>query len=206
MSNGLGVEAHFEALFPSSLELFPPSQLALNVQSCGSGLENSAGIQSGGVDHMLADMDISYFDKVKSSMQETCKRADFSNTSDKNPSQECKFWVVDGNLAPQLMYTSKAPPGHHSVLVRDSTGAALMEVKPLPHWELYKCNLTPMPPIPPMLLVSEPQPHKAEQLLRAVLGDTGVCFCKPAQTIVVPHLFSLSAMFSQMTALLQDSE
>ncbi len=49
VSNSLGVEAHFEALwkkleFPSSLELFPPSWLALNIQSCGSGLENSAGI------------------------------------------------------------------------------------------------------------------------------------------------------------------
>ena len=36
MSNSLGVEAHFEALwekleFPSSLELFPPAQPALNV-------------------------------------------------------------------------------------------------------------------------------------------------------------------------------
>ncbi len=49
VSNSLGVEAHFKALwkklkFPSCLELFPPSQPALNVQSCGSGLENSAGI------------------------------------------------------------------------------------------------------------------------------------------------------------------
>ncbi len=49
VSNSLGVEAHFEALwkkleFPSSLELFPPTQLALNIQSCGSGLENSTGV------------------------------------------------------------------------------------------------------------------------------------------------------------------
>ncbi len=57
-----------------------------------------------------------------------------------------------------------------------------------------------------MFLVSEPHPHEAEQLLRAVLGDIGVCFCKPVQTIVVPHPFSLSAVFGQMTALLQDLE
>ena len=155
---------------------------------------------------MLADMDIGYFNKVKSSKQETCKRADFSNTSNKNPSQECKFWVVNGNSAPQTTYASKALPGHHWMLVQDSTGATLMGVKPLPHWELYKCNLTPMPHIPPMLLVSEPHPNKAEQLLRAVLGDIGVHFCEPAQTIIVPHPFSLSTVFSQMTALLKDSE
>ncbi len=81
-----------------------------------------------------------------------------------------------------------------------------MGVKPLPHWELYECDLAPMPPIPPMLLVSEPHHHKAEQLLRAVLGDIGVCFCKPVQTIIVPHPFNLSAVFNQMTALLQDLE
>ncbi len=57
-------------------------------------------------------------------------------------------------------------------------------------------------PIPPMLLVSEPHPHKAEQLLRAVLGDIGVHFYEPVQTIIVPHPFSLSAVFGQMTALL----
>ncbi len=39
-----------------------------------------------------------------------------------------------------------------------------------------------------------------------MLGDIGVCFCKPVQTIIVPHPFSLSTVFSQMTALLQDSE
>ena len=49
VSNSLGVEAHFEALwkkleFPSSLELFPPTQPALNIWSCGSGLENSIGV------------------------------------------------------------------------------------------------------------------------------------------------------------------
>ncbi len=92
------------------------------------------------------------------------------------------------------------------MLVQDTTGAALMGAKPLPHWELYKCNLAPMPPIPLMLLVSEPHPHEAEQLLRAVLGDIGVHFCEPAQTIIVPHLFSISAVFGQMTALLQDLE
>ncbi len=57
-----------------------------------------------------------------------------------------------------------------------------------------------------MLLVSEPHPYEAEQLLRAVLGDIGVCFCESVQTIIVPHPFSISAVFSQMTALLQDSE
>ncbi len=92
------------------------------------------------------------------------------------------------------------------VLVWDTTGAALMGAKPLPCWELYEHNITPMPPIPPMLWVSEPHPHKAEQLLRAVLGDIGVCFCEPVQTIIVPHPFSISAVFGQITALLQDSE
>ncbi len=66
---------------------------------------------------MLANMDIGYFNKVKSSMQETYRRANFSNTSDKNPSWECKFWVVDRNSAPQTTYASKALPGHHWVLV-----------------------------------------------------------------------------------------
>ena len=89
MSNSLGVEAHFEAVwkkleFPSSLELFPPTQPALNIQSCRSGLENSAGVQS--VDHTLADMDVGYFDKVKCSMPQTCRKAKLSDTSDKNPS------------------------------------------------------------------------------------------------------------------------
>ncbi len=100
------------------------------------------------------------------------------------------------------MYASKAPLGHHWVLVQDSTGATLMGVKPLPHQELYECDLAPMPLIPPILLVSEPHPHEVEQLLRAVLGDIGVCFCEPVQTIIVPHPFSLSAVFGQMTALL----
>ncbi len=94
---------------------------------------------------MLTDMDVSYFNKVKSSTQETHKRADFSNTSDKNPSQECKFWVVNGNSALQTTYASKALLGHHWVLVWDSTGAALMGAKPLPCQELYECDLTPMP-------------------------------------------------------------
>ena len=170
MSNCLGVEAHFEALwkkleFPSSLELFPPSWLALNVHSCRSGLENSAGIRSGGVDHTLDNLDVSYFNRVKSSMLETCRRANFSNTLDRNPSQECKFWVIDGNSALQSTYASKALLGHHWVLVQDTTGAALMGVKPLPHCELYKHDLTPIPPMPPMLMVGEPHPHEAEQLL-----------------------------------------
>ncbi len=139
-------------------------------------------------------------------MEQTHRKATFSNTSNKNPSWECKFWVVDGNSVPQTMYASKALLGHHWVLVWDSTGAALMGAKPLPHWKLYKNDITPMPPIPLMLLVSEPHPHKVEQLLRAVLGDIGVHFCKPVQTIIVPHPFSISTVFSQMTALLQDSE
>ena len=151
-------------------------------------------------------MDVGYFDKVKSSTPQTHRKAKLSNTSNKNPSQKCKFWVVNGNSALQTMYASKAPPGHHWVLVWDSTGAASMGVKPLPCWELYEHNIAPMPPIPPMLLVSEPHPHKAEQLLRAVLGDIGVCFCKPVQTIIVPHPFSISTVFGQMTALLQDSQ
>ncbi len=155
---------------------------------------------------MLANMDASYFDKVKSSMQQTCRKAKFSNTSDKNPSWECKFCVVDGNSALQTTYASKTPLGHYWVLVWDSTGATPMGVKPLPHQELYECNITPMPPIPPMLLVSEPHPHEAEQLLRAVLGDIGVCFYEPVQTIIVPHPFNISAVFGQMTALLQDLE
>ncbi len=42
VSNELRVEGHFEGLwkkleFPTTLELFPLAQLALNVQSCGSG-------------------------------------------------------------------------------------------------------------------------------------------------------------------------
>ncbi len=60
--------------------------------------------------------------------------------------------------------------------------------------------------MPLMLMVGEPHPHEAEQLLCAVLGDIKVCFCKPVQTIIIPHPFTLSAMFNQMTALLQDSE
>ncbi len=151
-------------------------------------------------------MDMGYFDKVKSSTPQTCRKAKLSNTSDKNPSWECKFWVVNGNSALQTMYASKAPLGHHWVLVQDSTGATPMGVKPLPQWELYEHDITPMPPIPLMPLVSEPHPHKAEQLLRAVLGDIGVHFCEPAQTIIVPHPFSISAVFGQMTALLQDLE
>ena len=116
MSNCLGVEAHFEALwkkleFPFSLKLFPPSWPALNICSCGSGLDNLAGIKSGGVDHTLNNIDVSYFDKVKCSTLETYRRAKLSDTPDKNPSQECKFWVVDGNSAPQSTYTSKALPG-----------------------------------------------------------------------------------------------
>ncbi len=170
VSNGLGVEAHFEALwkkleFLSSLELFPPSQPALKIHSCGSGLDNLAGIQSGGVDHMLDNLDIGYFNKVKCSMLKTHRRAEFSNTSDKNPSQECKFWVINGNLAPQSTYASKALPGHHWVLVQDTTGAALMGAKPLPHCELFEHDPAPMPTVPPMLMVGEPHPHEAEQLL-----------------------------------------
>ncbi len=158
------------------------------------------------MDHTLADMDVIYFDKVKSSMKHTHRKAKFSNTSDKNPSQECQFWVVNGNSALQTMYASKAPLGHHWVLVQDSTGAAPIGAKPLPCWELYECNLAPMPPIPLMLLVNEPHPHEAEQLLRAVLRDIGVCFCKSVQTIVVPHPFSISTVFGQMMAQLQDLE
>ena len=139
-------------------------------------------------------------------MPQTCRKAKLSNTSNKNPSKECKFWVVDGNSALQTMYASKALLGHHWVLVQDTTGAVPMGAKPLPCWELYKHNIAPMPPIPLMLLVSEPHPHEVEQLLRAVLGNIGVCFCEPVQTIIVPHPFSISAVFGQMTALLQDSE
>ena len=114
MSNCLGVEAHFEALwkkleFPSSLELFPPSWLALNICSYGLGLDKLAGIKSGGVDHTLDNMDVSYFNKVKCSMLETHRRAQLSDTSDKNPSQECKFWVVNRNSAPHSTYASKTP-------------------------------------------------------------------------------------------------
>ena len=46
-----------------------------------------------------------------------------------NPSWECKFWVVNGNLAPQSTYASKALLGHHWVLVQDTTGATPMGVK-----------------------------------------------------------------------------
>ena len=74
----------------------------------------------GGVDHTLENLDVSYFDKVKSSMPETHQRADFSDPIDKNPSQECKFWVINRNSSPQSTYTSKAPLGHHWVLVRDT--------------------------------------------------------------------------------------
>ncbi len=155
---------------------------------------------------MLNNLDVGYFDKVKCSTPETHKKAQVSDTSDKNPSQECKFWVVDGNSAPQSTYASKALLGHHWVLVWDTTGATLMGVKPLPYCELYEHDLALMPPMPLMLMVGEPHPHKAEQLLCAVLRDIGVHFCKLAQTIIIPHPFSLSAMFSQMTALLQDSE
>ncbi len=81
-----------------------------------------------------------------------------------------------------------------------------MGVKPLPHHELYEHDLALMPPVPLMLMVGEPHPHEAEQLLHAVLRDIGVCFCEPAQTIIIPQPFSLSAVFNQMTALLQDSK
>ena len=94
---------------------------------------------------MLNNLDIGYFDKVKCSMPETHWRAKFSDTSDKNPSQECKFWVVNGNSAPQSTYASKALPGHYWVLVWDTTGATLMGVKPLPHHELFKHDLALMP-------------------------------------------------------------
>ncbi len=147
----------------------------------------------GGVDHTLENLDISYFDKVKSSTPETCCKADFSNPVDKNPSQDCKFWVVDRNSAPQMMYASKALLGHHWVLVWNTTGATLMGAKPLPHQELFKHDLTPMPPVPLMLMVGEPHPHKAEQLLRVVLGDVGLHFCDPVQTIIILHPFSLPA-------------
>ena len=85
------------------------------------------------MDHTLENLDVGYFDKVKSSTLETHWKANFGNPSDKNPSQECKFWVIDRNLAPQSTYTSKAPPGHHWVLVLDTTGATLIGAKPLPH-------------------------------------------------------------------------
>ncbi len=79
VSNLLRVEGHFKALwkrleFPSSLELFPPSHPALNICSCGSGLENSAGVRSGRVDHTLKNLDISFFDKVKSSTPRHVRR------------------------------------------------------------------------------------------------------------------------------------
>ncbi len=205
------MEAHFEALwkrlkFPSSLELFPLACPALNVHSCGLGLENSAGVKSGGVDHTLDDHNIGFFDKVKSSTPETWWQADFGNPINKNPSQDCQFWVVDGNSTPQMMYASKAPPGHHWVLIWDSTSAAPMGVKPLPCCKLYKCDLAPMPLVPPMLMVSEPHPYEAEQLLQAVLRHIGVHSCDPVQTIIIPHPFSLLAVFDQVTALLQESE
>ena len=210
VSNQLGVEAHFEALwkrleFPSTLELFSPAHPTLNMHSCRSGWENSAGVRSGGVDHTLNNHDINFFNKVKSSMPETHQKADFSNPVDKNPSQDCKFWVVDGNSAPKMMYTSKALPGHHWVLIQDSTGAALMGVKPLPHCELFEHDLV-MPLVSLMLMVSEPHPHKAEQLLWVVLRDIGVHFWNAAQMIIILHPFSLSAVYDQMTALLQESE
>ncbi len=104
------------------------------------------------------------------------------------------------------MYASKALLGHHWVLVQDSTGAALMGAKLLPCQELFEHNLTLMPPVPLMMMVGELHPHEAEQLLWAVLRDIGLCFCDPAQMIIIPHPFSFSAVYDQMTALLQELE
>ena len=211
VSNLLGVEGHFKALwkrleFPSSLKLFPAVCPTVNVCSCGSGLENSDGVKSRKVDHTLDNHDISFFDKVKSSTPEMHWKADFSDPVDKNPSLDCQFWVVDGNFAPQTMYTSKAPLGYHWVLVRDSTGATLTGAKPIPHCELFEHDLALMPLVPPMLMVSEPHPHEAEQLLQVVLRDIGVHFCDPVQMIVILHPFSLSTVYDQMMAILQESE
>ena len=64
-------------------------------KAVGQGLETSAGIRSSGVNHMLEDMDISYFDKVKSLTPASRGKASFSKPWDKNPSQDCKFWGVD---------------------------------------------------------------------------------------------------------------
>ncbi len=96
--------------FPSSLELFPPPRPALNVHSCGSGLDNSAGICSGGVDHMLNNLDIGYFDKVKCSTPETCKRAQLSDTSDKNPVRNVSsgLWTGTWLCSPHICQQSPA--------------------------------------------------------------------------------------------------
>ncbi len=83
VSKKLGVEGHFKVLwkrleFPSTLELFPPAHPALNMCSCGLGLVTLVGIQSSGLDHMLENLDISYFDKVKSSTPASRCKAEFS--------------------------------------------------------------------------------------------------------------------------------
>ncbi len=110
------MEANFEALwkkleFPSSLKLFPPSQLALNICSCGSGLDNSASVKSGGVDHTLNNMDVSYFDKVKCSMPETCRRAKLSDTSDREPQLGMQILGCQWEPGPTVNLCQQSPAG-----------------------------------------------------------------------------------------------